>query len=366
MSIAIIAAFGLFFLLGWPVVLAILLPAVAYLFLNDIPIALIGQRMSYALDSFPLVAVPIFIFVGNFMNQAGITERIFRFADTLVGRVPGGLGQVNIFASLIFSGMSGAALADIGGLGRIEVKAMTEHGFKPRVRRRADLRLGGGRPDLPAEHPAHHLWLDHERLDRAAPAGRHRARPDLRGAADDHRRDPRHAGATFPRAERWSTPARDRGATSLPALPALLTPVLLVGGMLLGLFTPTEAASVTAVYVILISAFVYRALTWRHLLYAAYETLKSTSAILIIVSAAAIFGWILAIEQVPQVFARQLAVAQHRSAGAAPDRQRDPADRRHVPRQHHGDAPGDPDHRSARCTSPGSIRCTSGSSPSSI
>jgi tripartite ATP-independent transporter DctM subunit len=109
----------------------------------------------------------------------------------------------------------------------------------------------------------------------------------------------------FPRAERWSTPAeimRDL----LPALPALLTPVLLVVGMLLGFFTPTEAASVTVVYVILISAFVYRTLTWRHLLYAAYETLKSTSAILIIVAAAAIFGWILTIEQVPQVFARHL------------------------------------------------------------
>ena len=105
------------------------LPAAVYVLINDIPIELIGQRMSYALDSFPLVAVPIFIFVGNFMNQAGITERIFRFAATLVGRVPGGLAQVNIVASLIFSGMSGAALADVGGLGRIEVKAMTSHGF---------------------------------------------------------------------------------------------------------------------------------------------------------------------------------------------------------------------------------------------
>jgi tripartite ATP-independent transporter DctM subunit len=92
----------------------------------------------------------------------------------------------------------------------------------------------------------------------------------------------------------------------VPALPALLTPVLLVSGMLLGFFTPTEAASVTVAYVIVISAFVYRTLTWKHLLYAAYETLKSTAAILIIVSAAAIFGWILAVEQIPQAFARQL------------------------------------------------------------
>jgi tripartite ATP-independent transporter DctM subunit len=129
MSYAVIVAFGILFALGWPVVLAILIPSIVYVLLNDIPIVLIGQRMSYALDSIPLVAVPIFIFVGNIMNQAGITERIFRFASTLVGRVPGGLGQVNVLSSLIFSGMSGAALADVGGLGRIQVKAMTARGF---------------------------------------------------------------------------------------------------------------------------------------------------------------------------------------------------------------------------------------------
>jgi tripartite ATP-independent transporter DctM subunit len=85
-----------------------------------------------------------------------------------------------------------------------------------------------------------------------------------------------------------------------------MAPVLLVVGMLLGIFTPTEAASLTVAYVLFITAFVYRTLTLRHLLYAAYETLKNTSAILIIVSVAALFGWILAIEQIPQMFAREL------------------------------------------------------------
>ena len=130
MTALLLGTFTLLFLLGWPVVLSILGPSVVYVLMHDLPIELIGQRMSYALDSFPLVAVPVFIFVGNLMNQAGVTERIFRFADTLVGRIPGGLAQVNVFASLIFSGMSGAALADVGGLGRIEVKAMTARGFR--------------------------------------------------------------------------------------------------------------------------------------------------------------------------------------------------------------------------------------------
>jgi tripartite ATP-independent transporter DctM subunit len=304
MSIAVIAAFGLFFLLGWPVVLAILLPSAAYVLINDIPIELIGQRMSYALDSFPLVAVPIFIFVGNFMNQAGITERIFRFADTLVGRVPGGLGQVNIFSSLIFSGMSGAALADIGGLGRIEVRAMTARGFKPAFAGALTCASAVVGPIFPPSIPLiiygsiTSVSIVQLLLAGIVPALICVALLMITVAIMARWRD-------FPRARRWSTPLeiiRDL----LPALPALLTPVLLVAGMLLGYFTPTEAASVTVIYVVLISAFVYRTLTWRHLLYAAYETLKSTSAILIIVSAAAIFGWILTIEQVPQVFARQL------------------------------------------------------------
>ncbi|HEX6142059.1 MAG TPA: TRAP transporter large permease [Geminicoccaceae bacterium] len=304
MSLAVIAAFGILFLLGWPVVLAILIPAGAYVLIKDIPIELIGQRMSYALDSFPLVAVPIFIFVGNFMNQAGITERIFRFADTLVGRAPGGLGQVNIFSSLIFSGMSGAALADIGGLGRIEVKAMTARGFTPEFSGALTCASAVVGPIFPPSIPLiiygsiTSVSIVQLLLAGILPALICVVLLMITVAVMARFRD-------FPRAARWSTP-REIVRDLLPALPALLTPVLLVLGMLLGFFTPTEAASVTVIYVILISAFVYRTLTLRHLLYAGYETLKSTSAILIIVSAAAIFGWILTIEQVPQVFAQAL------------------------------------------------------------
>ena len=129
MGIALIIGFLALFILGFPVVYSILIPSIGYVLIEGFPSGLLAQRITYALDSFPLVAVPIFIFVGNIMNLAGVTERIFRFADTLVGRVPGGLAQVNIFSSLIFSGMSGAALADVGGLGKIEIEAMRKRGF---------------------------------------------------------------------------------------------------------------------------------------------------------------------------------------------------------------------------------------------
>ena len=303
-TLLLLGGFALTFLLGWPVVLAILVPSIIYVLYAGVPIELIGQRMSYALDSFPLVAVPIFIFVGNLMNQAGITERIFHFANTLVGRVPGGLGQVNVVSSLIFSGMSGAALADVGGLGRIEVKAMAERGFD---RAYAGALTGASAVVGPIFPPSIPLIIygsvTSVSIVQLLLAGIVPAlvcvvllmiTVAVLAVVNHH-----------PRAARWPT-FREIWTSFLPALPALLTPVLLVGGMLLGYFTPTEAASVTVAYVIAISGLVYRTLTWRHLLASAYETVKSSSAILIIVAAAAIFGWILAVEQIPQMAARQL------------------------------------------------------------
>ena len=114
-GVLVIAGFFGLFVLGMPVAFAILVPAAVYIGVNGIPMAMVAQRVLYALDSFPLVAVPVLIFVGNLMNAAGITERLFKFADVLVGRLWGGLAQVNVFASLIFSGVSGAALADASG-----------------------------------------------------------------------------------------------------------------------------------------------------------------------------------------------------------------------------------------------------------
>src|SRR4051794_20742288 len=127
----VIAAFLLLFILGFPVVLAIGIPSMVYLLVNGLPLEMIAQRTLYALDSFPLVAVPVFLFVGSLMNSAGISRYIYKFADTAVGRMPGGLAQVNIFGSLIFAGMSGSALADIGGLGRPEIGAVRRKGIKP-------------------------------------------------------------------------------------------------------------------------------------------------------------------------------------------------------------------------------------------
>jgi tripartite ATP-independent transporter DctM subunit len=304
MGILFVAIFLTLFMLGFPVVYAILLPSVLYVLIEGLPFGLLTQRVTYALDSFPLVAVPLFIFVGNLMNLSGITDRIFRFAYTLVGRVPGGLAQVNVFGSLVFSGMSGAALADIGGLGRIEIDAMKKRGFDPSFAGAVTASSATLGPIFPPSIPLIvYGSVTSVSIVQLLVAGIMPAvictlllMLTVLIIAMRHK---------HPRSERWPTGGEIVGDL-LPALPALIAPVLMIGGMMAGAFTPTEAAAVTAVYVIAISGAFYGELTLAHLWKSAVLTARSTSAILIIVAAAALFGWVLAVEQVPQTFAAAL------------------------------------------------------------
>ncbi len=295
--LVVLAFLGLF-MLGFPVVLAIGLPSIAYLMLNDLPLQMVAQRTLYALDSFPLVAVPVFIFVGSLMNGAGISKVIYRFADTAVGRLHGGLAQVNIFGSLVFAGMSGSALADIGGIGRIEIDAMKDKGFNPAFASAITSASAIVGPIFPPSIPlilygtvtgASVIQL---LLGGILPGLLCVACLMIMTAWLSVRRG-------YPRAQAWPSLGR-LWADFLPALPALLAPVILIAGMLAGWFTPTEIAAVTVAYALLVSALFYRELTWQRLLDAALDTLRASSAILLIVAVAALFGWVLSVEQVPQ------------------------------------------------------------------
>jgi tripartite ATP-independent transporter DctM subunit len=294
----VIGSFLALFLLGFPVVLAIGLPCLAYLFINGIPVDLVAQRMLYSLDSFPLIAVPVFLFVGSVMNCSGISHYIYQFANTAVGRLPGGLAQVNIFGSLVFSGISGSALADIGGLGRIEIDAMRKKGFNVPFACAVTSSSAIIGPIFPPSIPliiygtvtgASVLQL---LLGGILPGLICTAMLMGTAAWLAKRRN-------YPRAERWPT-YKEFLTDMWPAIPALAAPVILTAGMLGGWFTPTEVASVTVAYTVLIGTFYYKKLTLNGLRIAAFETIRATSGILIIVSVAALFGWILSVEQIPQ------------------------------------------------------------------
>jgi tripartite ATP-independent transporter DctM subunit len=294
----VVLAFVVLFVLGFPVVLAIGIPCVVYIFANGLPIDLVAQRTLYALDSFPLVAVPVFLFVGSLMNSAGISRYIYQFADTAVGRMPGGLAQVNIFGSLIFAGMSGSALADIGGLGRIEIDAMRKKGFTAPFAAAVTSSSAIVGPIFPPSIPliiygtVTGVSVIQLLLGGILPGLLCVAMLMLMTWWLAKRRN-------YPRAAKWpawSALWRD----FKPAFPAIVAPVILIAGMLLGWFTPTEIASVTVLYAVLISGLFYRELTWQGVLDAAYETIRASAGILLIVAVAALFGWILSVEAVPQ------------------------------------------------------------------
>ncbi len=297
-GLLVIAAFLGLFVLGFPVVLAIGLPCVVYLLANGLPIDLIAQRTLYAMDSFPLVAVPVFLFVGSVMNSAGISKHIYKFADTAVGRLPGGLAQVNIFGSLIFAGMSGSALADIGGLGRIEIDAMRSRGFNDAFASAVTCSSAIVGPIFPPSIPliiygtVTGVSVIQLLLGGILPGLLCVAMLMLMTGWLAIRRK-------YPRSEHWPS-AADLWRDFKPALPAIMAPVILIAGMLAGFFTPTEIASVTVAYALLISALFYRELTWRGIREAALETIGASAGILLIVAVAALFGWILSVEAVPQ------------------------------------------------------------------
>ena len=294
----VVLAFVTLFLLGFPVVLAIGIPSIVYVLANGLPIDLVAQRTLYALDSFPLVAVPVFLFVGSLMNSAGISRYIYKFADTATGRLPGGLAQVNIFGSLVFSGMSGSALADIGGIGRIEIDAMKSKGFSVPFAAAVTSSSAIVGPIFPPSIPliiygtVTGVSVIQLLLGGILPGLLCVAMLMLMTGWLAVRRN-------YPRAERWPT-AREFWRDFKPAAPAIAAPAILIGGMLLGFFTPTEIAAVTVAYALLISSLFYRELTWRGVVSAAFETIRASAGILLIVAVAALFGWILSVEMVPQ------------------------------------------------------------------
>lgn len=308
-SLLMLGGFLILFLLGAPVVVAIATPSIIYILTHGIPIDLLAQRFHYALDSFPLIAVPVFIFAGNVMNYAGITHRLFTFTDAIVGRMPGGLAQVNIFANLIFAGMSGSALADIGGLGQVVIKAMREKGFSKAFSAAVTCAGATVGPIFPPSIPlvifgvVTGTSIIKLLLAGIVPALIAVALMMLLTGYFGIKRN-------FPRREKMAS-IKEILTSLVPALPPLMAPIILIGGMLCGLFTATEAAAVCVAYMIFVGTVIHKELTVRNIIDATFVTIQQTAAICVIIGSASLFGWILTVEQAPLVFSQLMGGVIH-------------------------------------------------------
>lgn len=258
--------------------------------LSTIPDFVVLHRMAGGVDSFPLIAVPFFILAGNLMNTAGITNRIYDFAIAAVGWLRGGLGHVNVVGSVIFAGMSGTAVADAGGLGTIEIKAMRDHGYHDEFAVGITAASSTIGPIIPPSLPMVIFGvMANVSIGQLFAAG---FVPGLL-----------MAGAMMIYVTwyaRRHNIGRDQafnlgvlGRSFIRAVPALLTPVIIIGGMTSGAFTPTEAAIAACAWALILGIFLYRSLNLRQFYRISMETIETTASVLIIVGAASLFGWVL-------------------------------------------------------------------------
>lgn len=288
----------LLMLLGFPVALSMGLTSVLTLgalrgFL-EIPWDIVAQRIVYGVTNFTLLAIPFFILAGRLCNEAQITDRIFEFAKTIVGHFKGGLGHVNIMASMIFAGMSGSAVADAGGLGNMEIKAMVDEGYDLEFSTAVTAASATIGPIIPPSIPM---------VIYGAIAGESVAKLLIAGFLPGLLMGLAMMGLLAAMAPRYGWKAKPR--TPLPQMIAaakrgtlpLLAPVILIGGIVTGVFTPTEAAAVAVGYA-LFMGLVYRAFTWRSLLRVFKDSMLDTAIILFIVGASSIYSWVIARYQI--------------------------------------------------------------------
>lgn len=299
MTEILIALVLLFALMGAGVSIhvALGLSGLAIFFAGGLPTTAAVHTIINGTNSFPLIAIPFFIFAGHLMNTAQVTDKIFNFAKALVGWTPGGLGYVNIGSSVVFAGMSGAAVADAGGLGAIEIKAMNDAGYDKGFAVGVTAASSTIGPIIPPSLPLIIYGVIAEQsIGKLFAAG---IIPGLLMAISlmvmvawyaKKRNYPKDASFSFSRLI----------ATGKEAVLPMFTPIIIVGGIISGVFTPTEAAVAAVAFTLLIGFVIYKSLNLTNLVQAAMSTIKTTSSVLMIVSAAALFAWVLTSNQVAE------------------------------------------------------------------
>lgn len=308
MTIAVfVISFLVFMLIGVPITFALGATSIITGFLlwgpSGLPLATFAQRAVSGVNNFTTLAIPLFLICGKLMNRGNITKKIFALAQDLVGRFPGGLGYVNILASVIFAGMSGSAPADAAGLGQIEIKAMTENGFDKNF----SAAVTGSSALISPIIPPSVSMVMYGVLSGTSVSALFMGGV-IPGALmaiamgvvvfyfSVKRNYPRSEPPTFKKF------LFDFKEAILP----LLGPVIIVGGIWSGLFTPSESAAVAVLYMIVLCLFVYKSMTLKDIWQLFKESLVDCASILMIMASVSIYGYVLNLTNVPRLLAEAI------------------------------------------------------------
>ena len=296
--LALIGSFFLAVTLGIPISVSIGVSAVLYLLLyGSVSLAVIAQQMTLGIDSFPLLAIPLFLLAGMIMSEANITTRIIGFANALVGRITGGLAMVMVISCMFFGAISGSGVADVTAIGSLMLPAMDRQGYKKGL----SASLLGCAGSLGTVIPPSIVMII-----LGVTTGTSIGKLYMGGIIPGVFTGCCLMGLAWVYAKRMHLPpgepfAVGKVATAFrQAFLSLLTPVIIIGGIITGVFTATEAAAVASAYALVLGLFVYRSLKLSQLPAIFLRVAETTGIILFIISAAALFGWILAAEQIPQ------------------------------------------------------------------
>jgi|SRR6056297_1817953 len=271
---------------------------------NPILLSLIPQRMFAGLDSFTFLAIPFFFLAGELMSKSEITTDLMEFASVVIGRIRGGLAYANILASIFFAGITGAALADVAALGSIEIPAMEEGGYDTKFAAAITVASSIIGPIIPPSI----IMVIYGSIMQVSIAALF-----LAGIVPGLMLGGILSIMSYYYAKKNNYPKREEKVTLKEffisfrkAVLALIMPIILLGGILSGVFTPTEAASVAAAYAFIIGFFVKKTLKLKHIPDIFRKIVLNTSIVFLVLAAASIFSWVMAFDQIPSQIANAI------------------------------------------------------------
>jgi tripartite ATP-independent transporter DctM subunit len=295
-------------LLGMPLFASMGLAAFAFVAFGGLSPSIVPQKMAQAMNSFPLVAAPLFILMGNLLGAAKLTDRIVRFATSLVGALRGGYAHASILSSMIFAGMVGSAVADAAGTGAVELRAMKKAGYRPETAAAISAAAATIGPIIPPSLPM---------VIYGVSADASIGRLFLAGVVPGVLMGVSLMAMVAIIAPRQGLPRHAFGGLRAiwsafrESVWALLAPAILLGGMFSGLFTPTEAAAVADLYALFLGFVVYRSLSVKELPAILVHTAETTGIVMVLVMVAGALGWCMSISRIPQTFAPAMVAAIH-------------------------------------------------------